>query len=120
MVGWQVTLWRSGDAWCAHRTRLDLGAPTPALTAGHRLSLRRARRLLRAVERAELWTAPPWPFDGGADGYTVLLEGWRTGQAVVRESWCPDPVLRDRAWELFDAFGALHPPWWMPWRRVPL
>jgi hypothetical protein len=118
VIGWQLTLWRSGDAWCADRTRLHLGAPVPALTAGYRLSLRSAGPLLRAVERADLWTAPPWPDLPCPDGYKIRVEAWRIGQALVRECYAPDPVIRDNAWELFDTFGALHPPRWMPWRRV--
>ncbi len=108
-VGWQLTLWRSGKAWCAARTTLHLGVPVPALTSGHRLSLRRAAPLLRAVERADLWAAPPWPDVPRPDGFEIRVEAWRAGQTMARGCHAPDPVVHDQAWQLFDTFGRPAP-----------
>lgn len=119
LEGWQVTLWRSRRGYCADRTALYFPERFLPVTRGFLLSRRSAERLLGAVDRANLWTAPPWPRMPGLDGYTVVVEALRDARAVRREAWGPDPVIRHHAWEIFQAFGAIRTYRLLWWRRVP-
>jgi hypothetical protein len=94
-------------------------SPARSVSAGSRLSTRRAEAVLRAIDAAAFWDAGEWPRRLGPDGYTVVFEGRRDGLARVRSAWSPGPE-DEPAWALLRAFDTIRPWRVLGWRRVPV
>jgi hypothetical protein len=91
MHGWQLTVWRTGEAWWSDEQALDYQRATPAAAPAPVVcNPIRGETLAKAFERVGFFAEGAWEDHGGMNGFHARFEGYRaSGGQATRTVWSP-------------------------------